>query len=182
MIPNWQFTVETEAQVFRMSVRLIWRRTFYFRGRFSSHFFNCVAEWKYWLGKRYYSSRLIYQACSPNMNKNLAAKSTQYRCNRVQHHRRKERCKYCQRHNGPEGWVRLTKVTYFSHITNSNTKFDQILSSEYWPSNNFKISTSANISIWTKLKIQEKTWLQNLAQDSTSIPLQNISSKILTKP
>ena len=91
--------------------------------------------------------------------------------------------KHCQRHNGPKGWVLLTKVTYFSHITRSNTKFDQISSSEYWPSTNFKISTSANISISTKLKIQDidQTWLQNLDQDSTSLPLQNISSKILNK-
>ena len=93
------------------------------------------------------------------------------------------RVKHCQRHNGPEDWVLLTKVTYFSHITRSNTKFDQISSSEYWPSTNFKISTSANISISTKLKIQDidQTWLQNLNQDSTSLLLQNISSKILTK-
>ena len=28
--------------------------------------------------------------------------------------------KHCQRHNRPEGWVLLTKVTYFSHITSSN--------------------------------------------------------------
>ena len=33
--------------------------------------------------------------------------------------------KHCQSHNGPEDWVLLTKVTYFSHITKSNTKFDQ---------------------------------------------------------
>ena len=91
--------------------------------------------------------------------------------------------KHCQRHKGPEGWVLLTKVTYFSHITRSNTKFDQISSSEYLTSTNFKITTSANISISTKLKIQDidQIWLQNLDQDSTSLPLQNISSKILTK-
>ena len=59
--------------------------------------------------------------------------------------------KHCQRHNGPEDWVLLTKVTYFSHITRSNTKFDQISSSEYWPSTSFKISTSAN----RKLLIQK---------------------------
>ena len=57
--------------------------------------------------------------------------------------------KHCQRHNGPEDWVLLTKVTYFSHIIRSNTKFDQISSSKYWPSTNFKISTTANISIST---------------------------------
>ena len=62
--------------------------------------------------------------------------------------------KHCQRHNGPKGWVGLPKVTYFSHITCSNTKFDQISSSEYWSSTNFKILTSANMSISTQLKIQ----------------------------
>ena len=91
--------------------------------------------------------------------------------------------KHCQRQEGPEVWVLFTKVTCFSHITRSNTKFYQISSSEYWPSTNFKISTSANTSISTKLKIQDidQTWIQNLDQDSTSLPLQNISSKILNK-
>ena len=80
-------------------------------------------------------------------------------------------------------WFLLTKVTYFSHITSSNTKFDQISSSEYWLSTNFKISTSTNISICIKLKIQDidQTQLQKLNHDSTSWPRQNISSKILSK-
>ena len=34
--------------------------------------------------------------------------------------------KHCQRHNGPEGWVHLAKVTSWCHITN----LDHILSSE----------------------------------------------------
>ena len=34
--------------------------------------------------------------------------------------------KHCQRHNGPEGWVHLAKVTSWGHITN----LDHILSSE----------------------------------------------------
>ena len=29
--------------------------------------------------------------------------------------------KHCQRHNGPEGWVHLAKVTSWGHITCSNT-------------------------------------------------------------
>ena len=93
------------------------------------------------------------------------------------------RIKHCLRHNRREGWVVPTKVTYFSHITRSNTKFDQFSSPEYWPSTNFNIPTSADISISSKLKIQDidQTWLQNLDQDSTSLPLQNISSKILNK-
>ena len=35
-------------------------------------------------------------------------------------------CKHCQRHNGPEGWVHLIKVTTWGHITSSNTNLDQI--------------------------------------------------------
>ena len=49
--------------------------------------------------------------------------------------------KHCQRQNGPEDWVHLTKVTSWVHITNSNTNLDQISSSESRPSINFKIST-----------------------------------------
>ena len=37
--------------------------------------------------------------------------------------------KHCQRHNGPEGRVQLTKVACIGHITNSNTNLDQISSS-----------------------------------------------------
>ena len=48
--------------------------------------------------------------------------------------------KHCQRHNGPKGWVLLTKLTSFGHITSSYTNLDQT-SSESWPSTNFKIST-----------------------------------------
>ena len=47
--------------------------------------------------------------------------------------------KHCQRHNGPEGWVLLTKVTSLGHITSSNTNLDQT-SSESRPCINFKIS------------------------------------------
>jgi len=48
--------------------------------------------------------------------------------------------KFFQRHNGPEGWVLLTKVTSLGHITSSYTNLDQT-SSESRPSTNFKIST-----------------------------------------
>ena len=43
--------------------------------------------------------------------------------------------KHCQRHNGPEGWVLVTKVTSLGHITSSHTNLDQTR-----PSTNFKIS------------------------------------------
>ena len=38
--------------------------------------------------------------------------------------------KHCQRHNGPEGWVHLAKVTCWGHITSSNTNLDHISSSK----------------------------------------------------
>ena len=40
--------------------------------------------------------------------------------------------KHCQRHNGPEGWVLITKVSYLGHITSSQTNLDQISSSKSW--------------------------------------------------
>ena len=40
--------------------------------------------------------------------------------------------KHCQRHNGPEGWVHLAKVTSCGYITSSNTNLDHISSSESW--------------------------------------------------
>ena len=46
---------------------------------------------------------------------------------------------HCQRHNGPEGWVLLTKLTSLGHVTSSNTNLDQ--TSESQPCINFKIST-----------------------------------------
>ena len=49
--------------------------------------------------------------------------------------------KHCQRHNGPEGWVLLNKVTSLGHIASSYTNLYHISSSESRPSNNFKIST-----------------------------------------
>ena len=48
--------------------------------------------------------------------------------------------KHCQRHNGHEGWVLLTKVISLGHITNSYANLDQT-SSESRPSTNFEIST-----------------------------------------
>ena len=61
--------------------------------------------------------------------------------------------KHCQRHNGPEGWVLVTKVTYLGHITNYHTNLGQT-SSESRPSTNYKISTkhqqNFNLKILTK--------------------------------
>ena len=41
-----------------------------------------------------------------------------------------QRIKHCQRHNGPEGWVHLAKVTSWGHIRCSNISLDHISSSE----------------------------------------------------
>ena len=49
--------------------------------------------------------------------------------------------KHCQKHNGPEGWVLITKVTSLGHVTSSQTNLDQISSSYSRPSSNFKTST-----------------------------------------
>ena len=48
---------------------------------------------------------------------------------------------HCQRHNGPEGWVHLAKITSLGHITSSYSNLDQISSSESRSSINLKIST-----------------------------------------
>ena len=60
--------------------------------------------------------------------------------------------KHCQRHNGPEGWVHLAKVTSWSHIRSSNINLDHISSLESRLSINPK--SQPNIGISTKLKIQ----------------------------
>ena len=63
------------------------------------------------------------------------------------------RIKHCQRHNGPEGWVLVTKVMYLGHITNYHTNLEQT-TSESRPSTNYKISTkhqqNFNLKILTK--------------------------------
>ena len=120
--------------------------------------------------------------------------------------------KHCQRHNGPEGWVHLTKVTSWGHITNSSTNLDQISSWESRPSINVKFSTkhepldktlssksqftiSTKIQLWfnitfTKHQQQktDQTPASNLAWASTSNLDQTLCSKseqkfsFLTKP
>ena len=51
--------------------------------------------------------------------------------------------KHCQRHNGPEGWVLLNKVTSLGHITSSYTNLDDQISSLEYQLQNF-IQTSAS--------------------------------------
>ena len=62
--------------------------------------------------------------------------------------KRNEEMKHCQRHNEPEGWVLLTKVTSLGHIRSLYTKLDKISSSES------TLKSQPNISILTKLKLQ----------------------------
>ena len=57
--------------------------------------------------------------------------------------------KYCQRHNGPEGWVQLTKETSLGHITSSYT---QILIKFHLQ--NLDQSQLQSLSISNKLEIQ----------------------------
>ena len=64
--------------------------------------------------------------------------------------------KHCQRHNGPEGWVLLTKVTSLGRITNSYTNLDQT-SSEFRRSTNFKISIKHQHFYKLKLKNLDQT-------------------------
>ena len=97
--------------------------------------------------------------------------------------------KHCQRHNGPEGWVLLTKVTSLGHITSSNTNLDQT-SSESRPCINFKISIKHHHFDKTKpesrptmnLIAKTKHQQQNNNQTSASKSCRNINFKILNKP
>ena len=54
--------------------------------------------------------------------------------------------KHCQRHNGPEGWVLLTKVTSLGHITSSYTNLKTLCSKseqklKWWSNFTFQICT-----------------------------------------
>ena len=75
--------------------------------------------------------------------------------------------KHCQRHNGPEGWVLLTKVTssYTNldqipkfKISTKHQHFDQTLTSYSWPNNHFITSPSLSSKTLTKLQFQNFAW------------------------
>ena len=75
--------------------------------------------------------------------------------------------KHCQRHNGPEGWVLLTKVTssYTNidqipkfKISTKHQHFDQTLTSKSWPNNHFITSPRLSSKILTKLHFQNFAW------------------------
>ena len=76
--------------------------------------------------------------------------------------------KHCQRHYGPEGWVHLSKVTYWV-ISQVQT---QILFKLHLQNLDqaFTSKSTPNITTSTKLKIQniDQTLLQHLNQDSSS--------------
>ena len=124
---------------------------FSFKNSFPKNFLNVVREtnWQYhfiqhnWWSwqRRSVLSRFMpsesWSICDWNLKKD---------------NQKEDLVKHCQRHNGPEGWVHLAKVTSCSHITSSNTNLDHISSSESRLSINKK--SQPNISISTKLKIQ----------------------------
>ena len=85
--------------------------------------------------------------------------------------------KHCQRHNGPEGWVHLTKVTSWGHITSSNTNLDQI----HLQNLDLASTSQLNISISNKLKILTKIQLHNLYKTSAAKCWTNSSFEILPK-
>ena len=98
-----------------------------------------------------------------------------------------EKCKHCQRHNGPEDWVHLTKVSSWVHFTNSNTNLDQISSSESRPSINFKISTkiltkpcaqrlNKSLALWTILSSQICNKLLPIQSSSSTLATVTIST------
>ena len=103
--------------------------------------------------------------------------------------------KHCQRHNGPEGWVLLTKVTSWGHIKNWHTNLDQISSSESRTKHqlqNFKQTSASRLNLKFKIlsRISTKIQLHNLYKTSATKYRPNSSFKfclnfnfkILTKP
>ena len=94
---------------------------------------TCILYWpkKKWLEFRYYWESAAF--------KNTIMFRERLWCR--QFGGRVLKLKHCQRHNGPKGWVLLTKVTPLGQITSSYTNLDQISSFESRPSINFKILT-----------------------------------------
>ena len=71
--------------------------------------------------------------------------------------------KHCQRHNGPEGWVLLTKVTssYTNldqipkfKISTKHQHLDQTLTSKSWPNNHFITSQNKQTKFCFVTKLQ----------------------------
>ena len=96
----------------------------------------------------------------------------------------KTQYKYCQRHNGPEGWVLLTKVTssYTNldqipkfKISTVHQHFDLTLTSKSWP--NIHLITSPSLSSKILINFQ----FQNFVWASTSNSWPNLVLKVWTK-
>ena len=92
--------------------------------------------------------------------------------------------KLCQKHNRPEGWVLLTKVTssYTNldqipkfKISTKHQHFNQTLTSKSWPNNHFITSPSLSSKILTKLQFLNFAWTLT----SNSSP--NLVLKVWTK-
>ena len=88
------------------------------------------------------------------------------------------------RHNGPEGWVLLTKVTSSCtslvqipkfKISTKHQHFDQTLASKSWPNSHFITSPSLRSKILNKLQFQNFAWT------STSNSWPNLVLKVWTK-
>ena len=100
--------------------------------------------------------------------------------------------KHCQRHNGPEGWVLLTKVTssYTNldqipkfKISTKHQHFDQTLTSKSWPNIHFITSPSLSSKILTKFQFQNFTGTSTSKSQPNihSITSPSLGSTILTK-
>ena len=85
---------------------------------------------------------LISRPCKGSLLENILFACSEAWKNWI-HQSDQGRCwsKHCQRHNGPEGWVLVTKVNSLGRITSSQTNLDQISSSYSRRSSNFKTST-----------------------------------------
>jgi len=67
--------------------------------------------------------------------------------------------KHCQRHNGTEGWVLLTKVSSLGRIANSYTNLDQILPEDQLQNLNQTLkpcpqSLNKNLTLWPNFTFQ----------------------------
>ena len=76
--------------------------------------------------------------------------------------------KHCQRHNGPEGQVLLTKVTSWDQITSSYTNLDKISSSDSRPSITWISDKGSQWSDSRPIKNNFIPLFQNLYRDKKS--------------
>ena len=79
--------------------------------------------------------------------------------------------KHCQRHNRHKDWVQLTKATYFSHITSSNTNLIKfhLQNIDQAPTSKSRYQPTSASRLNLKFKILTKPGFRN----STKIQLHN---------